>query len=218
MRISTKEALTNTFHKEFYNSIDWRSDLKYFNIPILKNPLDLFTIQQLIVEIRPNIIIETGTAYGGSALFYAHTLENLESEGNVITIDKRKASYVEDNYPRPIHPRIHYYIADSVSEDMVKTIEAVLEYVEAERVMVILDSDHHKEHVEKELLHYSDFVTPNSYLVVEDTNTDLVLDDYGPGAKDAVAAFLDGNETFEAVKGLEERFLFSFNSYLRRIR
>lgn len=209
------KSLAESWHKYFYKHINGGRDLKYCGVPILKNPNDLHLIQEIIFEVKPEYIIETGTAFGGSALYYAHLLACYEGQ-LVITIDDASNSYVPLDYKRPIHPKLRYITGSSISLGVVAYITNLLRSKES-RVLIILDSCHTANHVANELALYSSLVPPGSYLIVEDTNTDLVLEDYGPGPAQAVAAFLKKSKKFERDRKLEEKFGFSFNTYLKRI-
>lgn len=204
--------LTQDFHKQFYQSINWRKDLSYRGVPILKNPLDLFIEQEIIYETQPDVIIETGTAYGGSALYYADLLEKIGSRNLVITIDIKNSNYIVQ-YEALKHPRILFLDHGSLD---ISTFDRLKTWIGPEQsVMVILDSDHHKDHVLAELRAYSSFVTPGCYLIVEDSNTDLVLEDYGPGPSDAVNEFLSYTTNFKCDKS-REKFGLTFNSWLKK--
>lgn len=206
--------LSEAWHKHFYHLRNWRSDLHYCGVPILKNPCDLFLIQELIWETKPDTIIECGTAFGGSALYYAHIMDRV-LKGRVVTIDNRSKEYVPQKWSYPNHYRIHYLVGDSVGAD---TFAAALELSKGQSTMVILDSSHKKEHVSKELTLYAPYVSQGYYLIIEDTNTSLVLEEYGEGAGEAVDEFMRGNADFERVLELENKFGFSFNRYLKRVK
>jgi len=142
----------HVFDKEQKNFPRWR-DYK-----IIKFPSDLILYAQAILENKPDIIIETGTAWGGSAMFFADMLE-LTGKGRVITVDLEPRS-------TPIHPRVTSIIGRSTS---VETLDKVRSMVNpGDEVMVTLDSDHRTFHVKRELYHYSPMVTQGQFLVVED--------------------------------------------------
>jgi len=109
-------------------------------------------------------------------------------------------------------------LGDSTSREIVETLRAMIG--ERDKVMVALDSDHHKEHVLAELLIYSKFVTKGCYIVVEDTNIGghPVASDYGPGPMEAVEEFLKTNRNF-MIDREREKFYLTFNpsGYLKRM-
>lgn len=140
-------------------------------------PLDLFVMQEIIVERRPDLIIETGTHEGGSALFLATVCDALDC-GSVLTVDVACPSM-------PInHRRVAFYQGSSVAPS---TIDHVRRVSEGLRTMVVLDSLHDEAYVTRELDLYAPLVTPGQYLVVQDTN---VEDNNGTGPATAVQAFL----------------------------
>jgi cephalosporin hydroxylase len=177
-----------------------------------KCPLDLWVYQEIMFERRPDVVVECGTAAGGSALFLASVCDLL-GHGRVVSVD------VEARAGRPAHPRIKYVLGSSVAPQVVGEVRAEVDG--ARRVMVILDSDHRREHVLGELGAYAGMVTPGDYLIVEDTNVNghPVLHHFGPGPMEAVAEFLNGRDDFVADREREKFFLtFNPRGYLRRVR
>lgn len=199
------------FHKRYYYSGVWSRDTKWMGYSVQKCPLDLWVYQELIHRLRPGVIIETGTCFGGSALFLAHICDTIQ-HGRVVTID------VAGHPGRPVHPRIQYFKGSSVSPEI---LARVAECVQGRKVvMIILDSDHREEHVAKELLAFAPFVSVGSYMIVEDTNINgrPVYPTFGPGPAEAVAKFLDSHSNFKADIGCE-KFLMTQNpgGYLKRL-
>jgi cephalosporin hydroxylase len=166
---------------------------------------------ELLHRVQPDLIVESGTGPGGSAHFLAGVCEQID-RGRIITIDVSVA------YKHRVeHPRITYLHGSSVSEKVLETVRGAA--ADAERVMVLLDSDHSRDHVLAELRAYAPLVTPGSYLVVEDTNINghPVAPDFGPGPAEALEDFLRG-ETGFLVDRECEKFQLTFNpgGYLRR--
>lgn len=184
----------------------------WMGVPTLKCPLDLWIYQEIIFSSRPDLIIECGTAYGGSALFLA-SLCQLLGHGNVVSID------IRPHASRPRHPRITYVLGDSTSPHVLETVRNLAS--KARSVMVLLDSDHRRDHVLQELRLYGPMVTVGHYLIVEDTNINghPVLEDFGPGPMEAVCTYLQEESRFISDPTME-RFGLSFNprGYLKRIR
>src|SRR5262249_52950345 len=156
------------------------------------NPLDLWVYQEILWEVKPSLIVETGTYRGGSAFYFASLLD-LIGDGQVVTID------VNPPTGRPTHPRVEYIQGSSVAPDVIEKVEKRVPRASGP-VLVILDSDHHEPHVSKELELYHDFVTPESYLIVEDTNINghPVNPFFGPGPMEAVQSFLPKHQQFVA--------------------
>jgi cephalosporin hydroxylase len=134
------------------------------------------------------------------------------SHGRIVTID------LVERPGRPRHRRITYLHGSSTDGEVVDRVRRHAR--RAKRVMVILDSDHTRDHVLRELELYSSFVTPGCYVVVEDTNINghPVSPEFGPGPMEAVAAFLETTSEFE-VDHLREKLLLTFNpsGFLRRV-
>lgn len=204
------------FHRFYYDEGLVRggtwSATTWLGVPVQKLPLDLWIYQEIVFETRPELVIETGTASGGSALFLA-SLFDLLGCGRVVSID------IKEPLERPTHERISYLLGSSVS---IEIIEQVQEQAQGARsVMVVLDSDHGHEHVLEELRRYSPLVTPGDYLIVEDTNLNgnPVYQEFGPGPAEAVQEFLAETRDF-VVDREREKLLLTFNpgGYLRRER
>jgi cephalosporin hydroxylase len=188
----------------------WRNT-HWMGVPLLKCPLDLWVYQELIAAERPDLIIETGTNRGGSALYMAALCE-LVGHGQIVTID------IEPVLPQPpAHERITYITASSTAP---VTLEEVRRRAaDLERVWVILDSDHSEAHVRAELELYADLVTPGGYLIVEDTNVNghPSAPEHGPGPMEALRAWLATGPPFAPDPSCE-RFLVTLNpgGFLRR--
>lgn len=198
----------NGFHKLYYYSDNTWGNTYWLGTPAQKCPLDLWIYQEIIYETKPEVIIETGTAHGGSALFFANICD-LAGKGEVITIDISECDIS--------HPRITKIIGNSVSNEVINQVK---EIVDNKVAMVILDSDHSKNHVLKEMELYSDFVSIGNYLVVEDTNINghPVLPRWGRGPMEAVNEFLKNRKDFE-VDHAKKKFLLTFfpKGFLRRV-
>lgn len=186
-------------------------------VPVQKIPMDLWLYQEILFTDRPDIIIECGTAFGGSALYMAGILDLLGS-GSVITVDIDDWKIEVPGYSgRKDHPRITYVKGSSTDPAIISKVTALIP--DGSKVMVILDSDHSCEHVLGELHAYASLVTPGQLLIVEDTmlNGHPVHAHFGPGPMEALDAFLPGAPDF-SIDPIGERFLVSFNprGYLRR--
>lgn len=207
-----RKSVISQFHWLYYNSPETWLTTTWMGIPTQKCPLDMWMYQEIIFDIQPDLLIETGTAYGGSALFFA-TLMDVLGKGSVATID------ILDLPDRPAHPRITYVHSSSTSKEGVDQLRALAS--RSETVMVILDSDHSRNHVAKELELYADLVTPDSYLVVEDTNVNghPVNRAHGPGPMEALDGFLAARRDFH-IDSNKERYMMTFNpkGFLRRAR
>ncbi len=205
-----RKIVVDQFHWLYYNSPETWLTTSWMGIPTQKCPLDMWIYQEIIFKTKPDLLIETGTAYGGSALFFATFMDTI-GHGHVATVD------VLDVPGRPQHPRITYLLGSSTSEESIERIRQMAE--NADSIMVILDSDHSRDHVAKELRLYCDLVTPGNYLVVEDSNVNghPVNRTHGPGPMEALREFLATNSDF-SIDSYQERYMMTFNpkGYLKR--
>jgi len=210
---TAQQAIVDDFHRLYYEQRgEGRKTviLSWLGWRMLKCPMDLWTYQEIITETRPQLIIESGTRWGGGALFLASMLD-LIGAGQVISID------IDTEPTRPVHPRIRYLAGSSVDPAIVSEVRRA---AAGKRTLVILDSDHHAAHVAKELAIYPEFVSPGGYLIVDDTNIggNPVWQDDDPGPMAAVTAFLAGTDAFVADRD-RERFMMTMNplGFLRRV-
>lgn len=197
------------FHKIYYNKPDTVQGIHWMGTKIQKLPLDLWMYQEVIHETKPDYIIETGTADGGSALFFA-SLFDLKKKGKIVTIDVKKC--------KARHPRVTKLIGSSVDPRMIQKVRKI---VGKKKALVILDSDHTKDHVLKEMHIYSQFVPKGGYMVVEDTNINGNPVDplFGPGPMEAVEEFLKERDDF-LIDLSRERLMLTFfpNGFLKRVK
>lgn len=215
-RMRARDAGTvEEFHKIYYNGVGEGGHLYdrtyWMGTPCLKCPLDMWVYQEMIAELRPDLILETGTHSGGSALFMAHMLDII-GHGEVVSIDIEPATKL------PSHPRITYVKGSSSDAALVAEIMANRS---PKSTLVVLDSDHSKKHVAEELKLFAPLVSVGSYIIVEDTNINghPVFDSFGEGPFEAVEEFLATDPRF-IVDGSREKFLMTFNprGYLKRTR
>lgn len=201
-----------------YHDLRVWQNMWYLGIRIQKNPCDLWMMQQILTEVRPDYVIETGTLYGGSALYWAHILDGLGLEGSkVITIDIEERC--QNAAERPLwKEHVEFVLSSSTDPD---TIAAIGERVRGKKVVVVLDALHTRDHVLDELRAYGPMVSPGSYIVAEDTNMDgvPVKPDFGPGPMTAVNDYLaeGGADLFEVDLDREAMILtFNPGGWLRR--
>jgi cephalosporin hydroxylase len=180
--------IKRAFEIIYWHDYTWNST-KWMGVSALKYPSDAWSYQEIIYDTKPDLIIETGTKYGGSAFFLANLLDLLGA-GRIVTID------IEETKNRPIHSRIHYLTGSSTSQEILRSVDQFAS--QAKRIMVILDSDHSEKHVYEELLAYQRFVSQDCYLIVEDTNVNghPVCHKHGPGPMEAIQHFLPDHPEF----------------------
>jgi cephalosporin hydroxylase len=209
---SAHREVIDAFHRAFYASKQTHGMTFYEGVPVLKNPLDLWVMQEILWDLQPTLLIETGTAYGGSALYYARQMDR-SGVGQVLSID------IEPAEKLPQHARVTYVKGySSVLDDVVTVVGQIA--TEHPRVMVVLDSDHSKRHVLAELDAYAPFVSVGQFLVVEDTNINgrpVDIDWHGgPGPGPAVDEWLPRHPEFERAV-MAERYLMTFHTWLRKV-
>lgn len=216
----TKQEIIDAYHKLSYSAayeenLTWQRT-QWLGFPTFKMPQDLINLADLLWQIKPALVVECGTAAGGSALFMGCYMDHY-GLGKVLTVDIRA---MDKAYPA--HPRVHYLPGkSSVDPDLLKEVSEIVDYFRPTgHIMVILDSDHSKDHVLKELDGYHDFVTPGSYLVVEDTNVGgrPVLKEHGPGPGHALDEWLPNHPEYKVDERIPRHHLFSQHSWLRKQR
>jgi cephalosporin hydroxylase len=209
-----KTEIVNDFHKLYYDNaqLTWMTT-KWKGIHAAKCPLDMWQYQEIIQDTQPDVIIETGTWHGGSAVFLRDMLRLCgKRRGIVITIDISPEGIFTDE------DGVIQVIGDSTSD---KIVESVKKYIgNSDRVMVILDSDHSQTHVLKELNTWAGHVSSGCYLVVEDTNVNghPTYNDHGPGPMEALEEWLPNHPEFQH-DAYRERLMMTFNpsGYYKRL-
>jgi cephalosporin hydroxylase len=194
--------------------------------PIIQYPQDILAVQEIIWQIKPDLVIETGIAHGGSLIFYASMLE-LIGGGQVlgIDVDIRQHNRVEIEQ-HPMFKRITMIEGSSIDSEIVKQVYGFAK--DKSKILVVLDSNHTHDHVLKELEIYSSLVTKDSYLVVFDTVVEDLPEDFfqnrpwgkGNNPKTAVKEFLRSSDRFEVDKNLESKLLITVapDGYLKCIK
>jgi cephalosporin hydroxylase len=195
--------------------------------PIIQFPQDILAMQELIWQVKPDLIVETGIAHGGSLVFYASLLHLLDNGGRVLGIDidirEHNRAAIEAH---PMSKHIDMIEGSSVDSSIVSQ---VLERANGKKkILVTLDSNHTHEHVLQELQLYSPLVSKESYLVVFDTVVEDMPSDFfpdrhwgkGDNPKTAVHEFLLSNDRFEIDHDLEYKLLITVapDGYLKCIK
>lgn len=217
--LSTKWIKETSIYKYSYN-------FSWLGRPIIQYPQDIIAMQEIIWEVKPDLIIETGIAHGGSIIFYASMLE-LIGNGEVlgIDIDIREHNRIEIE-KHPMYKRITMIEGSSTDENIAYKVKEIAK--NKKRIILILDSNHTYEHVKREIELYSPLVKKGSYLVVFDT----VIEDMpkgffadrpwevGNNPKTAVLEFLNRNDRFVIDKSIEDKLLITVapSGYLKCIK
>ena len=208
------------------NTAQYSYNFSWMGRPIIQYPQDMIAMQELIWDIQPDLIIETGIAHGGSLIYYASLLELIGGRGVVLGIDiDIRAHNKAAIEAHPMYRRIRMIQGSSVGDETLRQVREAA--AGKQKVIVCLDSNHTHEHVLRELELYSPFVTPGSYLVVFDTIVEDLPDDYLPGRpwkkgdnpKTAVRDFLGTHKNFAVDAGIDNKLLISVapGGYLKRI-
>jgi cephalosporin hydroxylase len=166
--IYSKEGLL--LISELWTKVSCHNRLMYepawLGIPIIQFPEDIVIMQELIWKIRPDVIVETGVAHGGSAILYSSILEII-GKGKVIAVDIEIRQYNKVAIKsHPLSKRINLIEGSSTDANIFKEIKSLIN--KGDKVLVTLDSNHSYEHVLKELEMYSRIVPEDSYLVAMD--------------------------------------------------
>jgi cephalosporin hydroxylase len=223
--VLTRQWLSRAQEKQYSYHFDW------LGLPIIQYPQDIVAMQEIVWSVKPDLIVETGIARGGSVVFYASMLELLaicgHGDGSVLAVDidirpHNRQSIAE----HPLARRIDMIEGPSIAADTIAQVKAKAEG--KERILVCLDSNHTHDHVLEELRAYASLASVGSYVVVFDT---LVEDlsaaaigdrSWGKGnnPKTAVWAFLEENDCFEIDRSIHDKLQISVapDGFLKRVR
>jgi cephalosporin hydroxylase len=219
LKAESNNWLTRTLpHGYSYN-------FRWMGRPIIQYPQDMIAMQEILWDVRPDLIIETGIAHGGSLVYYASLCE-LMGHGEVLGIDiDIRPHNREAIEAHPMFKRIQLLQGSSTDPTIVAQVHAM---AAGKRVLVVLDSNHTHEHVLAELQAYAPLVSAGSYCVVFDT----VVEDLPPGLypdrpwdvgnnpKTAVHEYLRQDDRFEIDRDIDAKIQITVapDGYLRRIR
>ena len=216
------QFLIETAPKKYSYNFSWMGR------PIIAYPQDMIAMQELIWEIKPDLIIETGIAHGGSLVYYASLLELIGGDGLVLGLDidirKHNKDLIEQH---PMSKRIQMIEGDSTAKEIAIQVYEIAK--NKKTVMVCLDSNHTHDHVLKELQLYAHLTTLGSYCVVFDTVVEDMPKDWnwgerswgvGNNPRTAVWEFLKENKSFVINKQIDNKLLISVapDGYLKRIK
>jgi cephalosporin hydroxylase len=188
----------------------------WMGVKALKNPLDCWIYQEILWEVRPDVVVEIGSFHGGSTLYFCHLLDLL-GHGIVVSVEENRAYFAAK------HPRL-VEITGNSGEQPVKDQVAAL--CTGKKTLIVQDADHSKDAVLRDLHLYADLVSPGSYFIVEDGVVDIFdpraaprLGWEQPGPLAAIREFLARDERFVIDAG-RERYLITYNpcGFLKRVR
>lgn len=196
--------------------------------PIIKFPNDMVIQQEIMWNLRPDLVIETGIAHGGSIVFSASMMEMMGIDGEVVGVDIDIRSHNKDAIEsHPMSKRITMYEGDSVAPAMIERVRR--HTVDKRCVMVVLDSLHSHAHVYKELLSYAPMTTVGSYCILPDTFIEFFPKGYysstrpwdvGDNPYTAMKQYLQETDLFEIDHHLTSKAMITetIDGYLKRVR
>ena len=220
------QSAASSFNTES-NKAQYSYNFSWMGRPIIQYPQDMIAMQEIIWEIQPDLIIETGIAHGGSLIYYASLLE-LIGKGEVVGIDiDIRAHNRKEIEKHPMYKRIKMIEGSSVSDEVAEKVKNAAKGKKS--VLVSLDSNHTHEHVLRELELYSPLVTLGSYIVVFDTIVENLPEGYfsqkrpwgiSNNPKTAADEFLKTNDHFEIDHTIDNKLLISVapGGYLKRVK
>ena len=211
-----QQEIINSFNRIYYDGPDKKNlftTTSWMGVPTYKCPMDTWVYQEILSRTRPDVIVETGVLYGGSALYLA-SICDLLGHGEVIACDISLKNVYEQARN---HPRVTLLEGGSTDPG---TLEKIRSACHCKKVMVILDSDHTEKHVLDELRSYGPLVSPGCYMICEDSNINghPAYPEFGPGPYEAVQKFLAEESAWKVDLNCE-RLLVTFNpsGYLLRL-
>jgi cephalosporin hydroxylase len=223
------EAIKTSSNQFIQDSINSRYsyNFSWMGRPIIAYPQDMVAMQEIIWEVKPDLIIEAGIAHGGSIVYYASLLELIGGDGLVLGIDidirKHNRDLIEAH---PMMKRIQMIEGSSIAPEIAAQVYEVAK--NKKRIMVCLDSNHTHDHVLDELKLYAPLTSVGSYCVVFDTVVeDLPKSQYndrpwdvGNNPKTAVFEYLKTNNDFVINKEIDNKLLISVapDGYLKRVK
>ena len=220
-----KKSLNWMIHADKYK---YTYNFQWAGIPVIKFPNDLVALQEIISKVKPDVIIETGVAHGGSVVFSASMLELYSSKSSfVVGIDidirKHNLSRLKKN---KFYNRLKLIEGSSTAPEVIHKVKKLIKG--KKKIMVFLDSNHTYQHVKDEINIYKDLVTKNSYLVVEDTFSEFFPKGYysnrpwdvGNNPMIALKEFLQQNKNFVVDKDICSKLQITetFDGYLKKIK
>lgn len=181
-------------------------------IETYKSPCDMWNYQEILVDLKPSLVIEFGTAFGGSAVFWATVMRQIGEPFKVLSVD------VSHNLLRPTarrDPDVEFVESSSASPQVAERIRQLRNEYPG-KVWAILDSDHSKDHVLAEMKLLRPLLSAGDYLVVEDSllNGHPVAPEWGPGPYEAIEEYeAEFPDDYTHDTARETKFGWSFAPY-----
>jgi cephalosporin hydroxylase len=204
----TQNSAPENYHRWYYDTRVWTTT-SYLGVPILKWVGDLWSYQEIVHRLQPQLIVEFGSWEGGSALYLADILTRIRPRGKVLSIDidLKRIHQTATN-----HPAIEWMQASTVAPQVASKIQTLREQLPGP-VFFIIDSDHSKQHVLGELENLREVTKPGDYVVVEDGNLNghPVLPGWGEGPFEALTEYFQRHpHDYLRDQAREAKFGFSF--------
>lgn len=196
------------YHKWYYDTLVWEK-VRFLDVPCYKSVSDMWNYQEILAELKPSLIVEFGTLFGGSALFFSIIGQSISPGLRVLTVDISH-EHVE---PKARADQAIHFLKASSTDNLVAAKIVEMRKQNPGKVFFILDSDHRKAHVLAELELLRGVVKADDYVVVEDGNVNgnPVFPGWGEGPKEAVEAYIKRYPSdYRSDKQRESKFGFTF--------
>lgn len=199
------------YSKWYFNNLVWQ-DTTWMGIETYKSPCDMWNYQEILVDVEPSLVVEFGTAYGGSAIYWASVMRQIDKPFRVLSVDiSHKMLRPEARHD----PDVEFVEASSASPMIAERIQQLRNEYPG-KVWAILDSDHSMDHVLAEMKLLRPLLSTGDYLVVEDSllNGHPVAPEWGPGPYEAIEAYekeFPDDYTHDTAR--EKKFGWSFAPY-----
>jgi len=206
----TKDWFNHASQHEYSYHFEWMGR------PIIQFPQDMVAMQEIIWRVKPDIIVETGVAHGGSLIFHASMMEMMRLPGKVLGIDIDIRSHNKKALDEHLmRDRIEMIQGSSIDEDIFSKVRDIVD--KYQKPLVVLDSNHTHDHVKQELELYADFVRKDSYLLVFDTVVEFMDEElssnrpwgHGNNPYTAVQDFLKSNNRFVVDQEIDNKLQIS---------
>jgi cephalosporin hydroxylase len=204
------------YHLWYYRSMVWDT-ITWVGVKALKAPADMWNYQEIIYSLKPSLVIEFGTRYGGSALFFAAVMRQIGNRFKLLSVDIDAEAVSEQTRH---DPDIELLVMSSLDPKVGERIATLRrEYIGP--VFVVLDSDHSKAHVLAEMKMLRPLLVSGDYMIVEDSNINghPVHPSYGPGPFEAVTEYFQQypeDYRYDAAREAKFGFTFATRGFLIR--
>jgi cephalosporin hydroxylase len=177
-----------------------KQPIYFLGLPMRQIPTDNWLMSELLYEVKPDYVVEAGTLYGGSAVYYAALMEFVNPDAKILTVDINEEQIKKEATEHPLWAeRVKFYKGSSTAPEVHDQLKA--EIGEGKAVFVTIDTLHAPNHVRDELNLFSELVSVGSYMILQDT--------YYKGLPEVLDQFLAEHPNWERVEKLDDRFIFT---------